>query len=252
MALLEKLTRAAANPPLAATDNATMRSAAARVPAVGATGETAAAEPPSPGRPSPEPAPPHPPSPEPASPTLASAGPAGGSEATGSALAAGSPSGNGATAASAWPQPAADHAVPLGDRPAREILPDLVRRPWKRLQRAVAGLGEDPPDPALHEVRIRAKRIRYAAEAAAGVIGKPARRLAGAVAELQGVLGDMQDAVVAESWLRQAATSMSAAQALTAGELVTLQRQQQQDCRSGWPAAWKAASAKRLRSWLKG
>jgi CHAD domain-containing protein len=164
----------------------------------------------------------------------------------------GSPNGNGAAArAQPLAQVEVSNDVPLGDRAAGELVPQLVRGPWKHLRRAVEGLGDDPPDRALHEVRIRAKRIRYAAEAAAGVIGKPARRLAAAVAELQGVLGDMQDAVVAEGWLRRAATSMSPLQAVVAGELVTMQRHQQRECRDAWPAAWKAASAKRLRSWLK-
>ncbi|HSS10934.1 MAG TPA: CHAD domain-containing protein, partial [Acidimicrobiales bacterium] len=165
----------------------------------------------------------------------------------------GSANGNGAAASRQLrPELEASKPVPLGDRPARDVLPGLVRRPWKHLQRAVDALGDEPPDPALHEVRIRAKRIRYAAEAAAGVIGKPARRLAAAVAGLQGVLGDLQDAVVAEGWLRHAAASASPGPALVAGELVTMQRQQQRECRAAWPAAWKAASAKPLRAWLKG
>jgi CHAD domain-containing protein len=142
--------------------------------------------------------------------------------------------------------------VPLADRPAREILPQLVRPPWKHLQQAVNALGDDPPDHALHVVRIRAKRVRYAAEAAAAVIGKPARKLAAAIAELQGVLGEMQDAVVAERWLRQQATSMSPAQALTAGELIAAQQHERAASRAAWPDFWRAASAKRLRSWLKG
>ncbi len=142
-------------------------------------------------------------------------------------------------------------AIPLGERVAAEVLPALVRRPWKHLQEAVNALGDDPPDEALHQVRIRAKRMRYAAEAVAGVIGKPARRLAGAVAEVQGVLGDMQDAVVAETWLRRRAGSGSAGQALVAGQLVTLERQKQAASRTGWQKPWKAASDKDLRAWFK-
>jgi hypothetical protein len=158
---------------------------------------------------------------------------------------------------------AADHAgahfptpdvlpVPLGQRRAADILPALVHKPWKQLARLVDALGDEPPDEALHEVRILAKRVRYAAEAVVGVVGKPARALAVAVAEVQGVLGDMQDAVVAETWLRhQVATNSSTGQAMVAGQLVTVQRQQQAACRHGWKGPWKAASHKRLRAWLK-
>lgn len=139
----------------------------------------------------------------------------------------------------------------LADRRAAEVLPALVKRPWRHLQRAVEHLDDDPPDEALHEIRIRAKRMRYAAEAVAGVIGKPARQLASAVAEVQGVLGDMQDAVVAETWLRSQAASGPPSRALVAGELVTLERQKQAACRREWVRPWKAASKKRLRRWLK-
>jgi CHAD domain-containing protein len=101
-------------------------------------------------------------------------------------------------------------------------------------------------------VRIRSKRVRYAAEAAAPVIGKPAKQLAAAVAKVQGVLGDMQDAVVAEAWLRQAGTSGSASQALVAGVLIARQRDQQAACRKAWIKPWRKASAKTLRRWLDG
>jgi CHAD domain-containing protein len=140
----------------------------------------------------------------------------------------------------------------LGQRPAAEVLPGLVRTPWRHLRRAVAALGDDPPDDALHEVRIRAKRLRYAGEAAAPVIGKPAKQLAAAVAEVQGVLGDMQDAVVAEEWLRKTAMSGPPSQAVVAGILIARQRQQQEACRKAWIKPWKKASAKKRRAWLKG
>lgn len=140
----------------------------------------------------------------------------------------------------------------VGDKLAADVLPALVRRPWRHLQQAVESLGDDPPDEALHEVRIRSKRLRYASEAVTGVIGKPARQLAAAAAGLQGVLGDMQDAVVAEEWLRRQAGSSPPSQALVAGQLVMLQRQEQAACRTAWSRPWKVASDKSLRNWLKG
>jgi CHAD domain-containing protein len=138
-----------------------------------------------------------------------------------------------------------------GDAPARLVLPNLVRGPWRHLRQAVGALGSDPPDSALHQVRIRAKRLRYAAEAAAPVIGKPARRLASAAADLQGVLGDLNDAVVAEAWLRHSAQHAPAGQALVAGELVARERDRQQASRRQWAKVWKAADQPRLRAWLK-
>ena len=76
-----------------------------------------------------------------------------------------------------------------------------ARRPRPRARRPRRGsrgrscatrsttLGDDPPDEELHAVRIRAKRCRYAAEAVAPAVGKPAKRFAAAVAEVQEVLG---------------------------------------------------------------
>jgi CHAD domain-containing protein len=140
---------------------------------------------------------------------------------------------------------------PMPTAPASEVLPALVRRPWRHLRQAVDALGDDPADEALHDVRIQAKRLRYAAEAAAPVIGRPARRLAAAVAGVQGVLGDFNDAVVAEEWLRQAAKSAPASTALVAGQLIAVERRQQQVGRDTWGKPWRAASSKKLRDWLK-
>src|SRR5581483_4432831 len=89
--------------------------------------------------------------------------------------------------------PAAPRLLPEADAPAKEAAPELVRRPWSHLEKAVDALADDHSDDALHQVRIRAKRCRYAAEAVAPVIGKPATRLAQAVAQVQTVLGDWHD-----------------------------------------------------------
>src|SRR5207249_11170533 len=59
---------------------------------------------------------------------------------------------------------------------AADALPGLVAGRWRQLARAVGRLGPEPGDAALHRVRIRAKRARYAAEAVAPVVGARARR----------------------------------------------------------------------------
>lgn len=138
---------------------------------------------------------------------------------------------------------------PESDARAADVVAELVRRPWKHLAGAVDALGPEPADEALHEVRIHAKRCRYAAEAVAPVAGKPAQRLADAVAGVQSVLGDFHDAVVAEEWLRSAAPG-GTDKAVVAGELIALERQEAAALRAGWKSAWKVASAKKLRSWL--
>ncbi|MFY9613873.1 MAG: CHAD domain-containing protein, partial [Candidatus Dormiibacterota bacterium] len=89
------------------------------------------------------------------------------------------------------------------DAPARRVLRRLVRKPWRRLRSRVRGIGRHATDETLHTVRKRAKSVRYAAEMATPLLGKPARRLAGEMETLHEVLGQLHDAVVAEAWLRR-------------------------------------------------
>lgn len=89
--------------------------------------------------------------------------------------------------------------------PCDIVLMPLVARTWKRLAKAIAGLDIDGPSTPWHEARIKAKRARYAAESVAEVFGKPMRRLATSLAEVTEVLGDHQDAHVAQQLLRELA-----------------------------------------------
>jgi CHAD domain-containing protein len=134
--------------------------------------------------------------------------------------------------------------------PAAEVVPTLVAAPWRKLQKAVQALPADPPDADLHQTRIYAKRARYAAEAAAPLVGKKAARLGAALAGLQDVLGAHQDAVVAEAWLRAAVDGADPGLSLAAGELIGVQLAEAAAHRTQWRKAWKKASDKKLRAWL--
>jgi len=156
------------------------------------------------------------------------------------------------TEAAAKPEFAAAESGARPDRPAAAALPALVQRPWQRLSKAVKALPEVPADEQLHAVRILAKHTRYAAEAAAGVIGKPATTFAKQIAAVQTVLGDHQDACVMEGWLRQAAPkTRSTREAMLIGQLIGLQRAEAHANRVAWPDIWARASDKDLRRWLK-
>jgi len=136
-------------------------------------------------------------------------------------------------------------------RPAVEAMTPLVAGQWSKLRKAVKKAGKEPPDEVLHRIRVKAKRCRYAAEAVEPVVGRKARDFAKAVADLQEVLGEQHDAVVAEAWLRQAGGSASRRdQALVAGQLIALERAAAATARQRWRPAWKALSNKRLTSWL--
>jgi CHAD domain-containing protein len=134
--------------------------------------------------------------------------------------------------------------------PAVDVLPKVVRKPWRKLRDAVRDLGPAPADEALHEVRIRAKRARYAAEATAPVFGQVARRFARGMAAVQDVLGEHQDAIVARAWLTKTATECSPNEAFAAGMLAAMQLQTAAAARERFPDVWDDARSKKRRAWL--
>jgi CHAD domain-containing protein len=129
--------------------------------------------------------------------------------------------------------------LPEGHQPAGGLAPRLLSGPWRKLRREVRSLTDPPEDAALHEVRIRAKRVRYAAEAVAPVLGRKASRFARAAAELQEILGEHHDAVVTATLLRERSSGAPPEVAFAAGELAGLEQAAADRARSEWPAAWK-------------
>jgi CHAD domain-containing protein len=139
-----------------------------------------------------------------------------------------------------------------GDRPAAATLVPGVATTWRKLRKEVRQAGEEPTDAQLHRIRIRAKRSRYAAEALAPVVGKPAEAYAEACELIQEILGDHHDAVVAQDWLRRTAGARGAPgpAAMAAGELIAAEREVAARRRGEWAAAWAALDRKKLRSWF--
>jgi CHAD domain-containing protein len=137
--------------------------------------------------------------------------------------------------------------TPEAQQRAAVVIPALARRDWKQLRKGVSGLSDQPDDPALHRIRILAKRVRYAAEAAEPIAGKIATRTADAAAALQDVLGDHQDSVTAQQWLREAGKGP---RAFVAGELTALERETAAHDRAAWHNVWKKLDRKRLRRWM--
>jgi CHAD domain-containing protein len=138
----------------------------------------------------------------------------------------------------------------VAQAPADGFLPLIAAQPWAQLQKAVRKLDHHPGDDELHAVRIAAKRCRYASEAVATVMGKPALRFAAAVADLQEALGDYNDAVISARWLREAVGELDPTTAFLAGRLNEHQEAMGRAAKQRWPAAWKKLNRKRLYSWL--
>jgi CHAD domain-containing protein len=118
--------------------------------------------------------------------------------------------------------------------------PSLREIWWAELRRtrtSFARLGPEPADEELHAARIRVKRARYAAELAGHELGERGAAFVAAAKRLQDVLGDHQDAVVAEERVRSWAARHPEG-AVAAGRLVERQRLRRVSARRDWPAAW--------------
>lgn len=104
---------------------------------------------------------------------------------------------------------------------------------------------------ALHEVRRGAKRLRYAAEAAVPIFGKPAARMARAAEEIQTVLGEHQDSVIIREKLRSLAATPSGeaggGDSFTYGRLHALEQLRGAEARSRFHQMWRTSPPKRLR-----
>jgi CHAD domain-containing protein len=132
------------------------------------------------------------------------------------------------------------------DGGGKSALRDLVLRQFRKLRKDVDALEADPPDERLHALRIRGKKVRYTAELAEPALGKPVRRLIKATKKFQDVLGEHQDACVAEQRLRELAEGSDAEAAFVAGRLVEREELRKADRRARWPEAWdKLAEAER-------
>jgi CHAD domain-containing protein len=115
----------------------------------------------------------------------------------------------------------------------------IARKEFRRLARAVAALGRHPDDSAVHGLRIALKRARYAAELSAP--GEDSgRQFLDEAKALQDLLGEHQDAVVAEQRLRSASvTDSSTAVAFVAGRLAERQLLRCEQVKKRLPKAWK-------------
>lgn len=114
----------------------------------------------------------------------------------------------------------------------------IGRSEFTRLIRSVDRLGKRPTDSSIHRLRIALKRARYAAELAVPD-GKRRRRFLTDAKVLQDLLGEHQDAAVAEERLRVAVADASAGAAFVAGRLAERQRQRRERVTALLPAAWK-------------
>ena len=143
-------------------------------------------------------------------------------------------------------------ALPLevSAQPARTSLRKLATRELHRLVRDVQKLGGSPDDEALHALRIRVKRVRYAVELGGQPTRPQTERVIEAAKTLQDLLGEHRDTVVAERLLAGlAGRDADASLVFVAGRLAERQRLRRERLGERLPAAWKQLrrAARKLR-----
>jgi len=126
----------------------------------------------------------------------------------------------------------------------------LARQAFKKLRKALRRLRPSPSDAAMHAIRIKTKRARYAAELAKGSMSKPATRFIKAARAVQDQLGLHQDAIQAERQLRQfLKDSPSTRTGFVAGQMVERQHQRRQNVRKTMTPLFKTLLKRGKKAW---
>jgi len=129
-------------------------------------------------------------------------------------------------------------------------LNDLAKSSFKKLRKSILRLAAAPSDVALHKIRIKTKRARYAAELAETTVGKAATRFIKRACTLQDILGMHQDAIQAEAHVRaflKQSTNVRAA--FVAGRMVERQRERRKEARKNMRNIWNRLLKRGEKAW---
>lgn len=133
---------------------------------------------------------------------------------------------------------------------SRLTIRQLAERAFKKLRKAIRRLRSEPSDAALHKIRIKTKRARYAAELARSSVGKPAGRFIKSARAVQDLLGIHQDAIQAERHIRQFLKySTSVRAGFLAGRMAERQRQRRQHVRKDMKPLFKTLLKRGKKTW---
>ena len=129
-------------------------------------------------------------------------------------------------------------------------LTDAAARQFRKLRNTVKSLKQSPTNADFHQVRIRTKRARYAAELARGRDSKPIGRFIKGAGRLQDLLGRHQDAVLAERYVEGFLKYQGRRQAaFTAGLLAARANQRREEVREEFWPEWKRLKKRGTRAW---
>lgn len=133
--------------------------------------------------------------------------------------------------------------------PRKKALRKRLRRSWRRLVVAADAVGETDDTEErrrrLHEVRKKAKRVRYTAESLGGVFGKDVERLAKAAKSVQSTLGDLNDATVMIMTIGLVPEPDDAVR-----ELFRVEEAAAEDAEERFASVWKKANRSKVHGWL--
>ncbi len=141
--------------------------------------------------------------------------------------------------------------------PCRKALPPLIAAAWQRLKRGGRDLEEASPDADFHQVRKLAKRARYAAELIAPALGsrrlEDAKRFIRLTTQLQDILGEHQDAIVAATELQHFLARNPHDQQLAhrIHDVIETEQQAAQATRAKFFDVWKKLDRKKSLRWFK-
>ncbi|MFE9703024.1 CHAD domain-containing protein [Streptomyces sp. NPDC005930] len=138
-------------------------------------------------------------------------------------------------------------------KPARVMAKAVLKEYGRlagRVEEALAQPAGRSRETGLHEARKAAKKLRYAAEVARPALGKPVARLGKRAKAVQKLLGEHQDAVVAQDTLRELAVAAHGAgeSAFTWGVLHGRERAGADARQREVAEVWRAASDPALRA----
>jgi len=123
-----------------------------------------------------------------------------------------------------------------------EVARNLVRDGARTLRKRARGIGKNSPPGDYHEVRIRAKRLRYTLDAFASLYGEAAQSYVQALGKLQTVLGDYHDSTVREQRFTELVTGsprLPSSTSFLVGRLVERDVQALERCRNKFDKAWR-------------
>ncbi len=130
-----------------------------------------------------------------------------------------------------------------------------IERAFRRLYKRGQKIGSAPRPEDLHELRMRAKRLRYILEFLRDITGKPGRRLVRQLISLQDLLGAHQDSVVSAEVVYQYVSTrgdeLKPGPLLALGNFMGSQRQLAEEARARFHREWRRFSRKRTRRILR-